>query len=418
MDENPVSQAVTKFCEQLPANSEWVIGLSGGVDSVVLTYAIYQYILKQKTTPTIKFSTFHVNHGLQLQADEWQDFANKLSQSLNFPFQAVSISMDSKNRQGLESVARDKRYQALFSACKRGGGVITANHRQDQLETILLNLFRGTGIKGLLGMPVKKMVLNKSISHVRPLLNVALADILAYAKQHKLTWVEDPSNENLDFKRNYVRHKVLPVINMFSTAVENNIANMASNLADEFSLLNELAEQDLAICEYSVLSLDLAKVAGLSWARQKNIIRFWLDEKALFKVKLTKDIFKWLQASLALTNPNSHPSKLGKNFEIKVEKQRLYFLPPPPPKYSVKLAEFNAYNLGFDEQIIVESVAQQQASTNTLVRNINTEELDNKDLKKWFKQNKIVFWNRSRWPVIVKGDNSIEVVGFKKQFKV
>jgi len=414
MSYKEVFSAVANFCGQLPANTSLVVGLSSGVDSVVLTHCLAQYLARNNCS--IKLKAVHINHALQAQADDWQKFAADFSKSLKLPFQAVLVVVGDKNRQGLESVARDKRYQALFAACEGGGYLLTAHHQQDQVETILLNLFRGTGIKGLLGMPNSKQLVDRSIIHARPLLNVAVADILDYAKQYNLTWVEDPSNTDVAFKRNYVRHKLLPVINDLSVGGGASVIKMATNLTESMSLLDELAREDLAGCSFTALALNLVQVSSLSWARQKNIIRFWVDKHARFKTRLTSDIFQWLQKSLVVINPNAHPSKLGKNYQLKVEKQAIYFLNDLPLEYTIKLVNFKPIELGFDELAIIDALNYYPAGSAIVIRNITAEELANKDLKKWFKQNKVVFWNRARWPVIIEENFSPKILGFNCGF--
>ena len=407
-----VTQAVVTFCNTLPADASVVVGLSGGVDSVVLTHALTQQISKNNSL--IQLKIVHVNHGLQEQADDWQGFSKKLAESLSVPFESYQISIGAKNRQGLESVARDKRYQALFESCDEGGHLLTAHHQRDQVETILLNLFRGTGLKGLLGMPGNKLVTDKKINHARPLLNVPVEAIKAYAKHFNLNWVEDPSNMDISFSRNEIRHEIIPKLLKSAQGgkvLEANITRMASNLAEEWTLLNDLAEMDLKNCVFTPLSLDLSAVFEMSWTRQRNVIRYWNERYAQFSIRFTSELFQWVKESLLNNNPNAHPSKMGKNFEINIEKNKLFLLAIFDEEFRVNLTAFEPIKFGFDEPVIFESLKKYQ-SNSLKIRSLNEQEFADKKLKKWFKEQKIVFWNRKRWPVVCDENNVLEIIGY------
>ncbi len=408
MSYQDVIEVSANFIEELPVNSSLVIGLSGGIDSVVLTHALSFCISQHKKK--IKLTCVHVNHGLQADADSWQNFTSNFSHSLSIPFKAILINIETKNRQGLESAARNKRYKALYSHCPAGSYLLTAHHKQDQVESVLLNIFRGTGTKGLAGMPSAKFI-NNSIIHARPFLSVNVNDIVDYAKHYDLAWVEDLSNEDCSFKRNYLRHKVLPLVKHGWAGVENNICRMANILADDLLLLNDLAQQDLKFCKYTKLSLTLNNCHSLSWNRKKNIIRFWVSEVARFKVRLTSEMFNWIECSLKITNINAHPSKIGKSYQFRIEKQTIFLLNIIENQYSINLDDFNPLEFGFDELIISDRIKFLKKTGKFNVRNISKDELTDKQLKKWFKQQKIVFWNRSRWPVVFD-KNSIEIIGF------
>jgi tRNA(Ile)-lysidine synthase len=408
-----IQSVVKDFCEQLDDNTSLVIGLSGGIDSIVLTHALSQYL--SKTNTNLQLTAVHINHNLQNDSLSWQVFSEQFANQYAIPFKAISIKIGNKNRQGLEAVARNRRYQALLSVCNEGDYLLTAHHQQDQVETILLNLFRGTGIKGLLGMPSQKQIASSSVIHARPLLKVKLADISAYANQYNLDWIDDPSNTDTAFKRNFIRHKILPKIHQGGGDIDSNIVRMANNLTEDFSLLSDLAHLDLARCSYTSICLNLNGISDLDWSRQKNVIRFWLDKFSLLQTSLTYDIYQWLKESFELNNLNAHPSLLNKEFQIRVEKHSLYLLRPLAEKYDLEFQQFTPFEFGFDETIIInylEKYQSLQGKNGIRIRNIKPEELSNKKLKKWFKANKVVFWNRKRWPVIYDENNTLEVIGF------
>ena len=184
----------------------FAIGLSGGADSVALLLACHQARL-----PVV---AFHVNHQLQAPANEWESFCGDLCTSLGVPFTSRRIQVERAGGESLEAVARQYRYEALQDMMVQQGlqVLLTAHHADDQLETVLLQLFRGSGLGGLAGMATWAPwpTGTSDLSLCRPWLNQPKAALLAFLREHQQAFIEDPSNTDTRYRRNYLRQTVIP----------------------------------------------------------------------------------------------------------------------------------------------------------------------------------------------------------------
>ena len=254
----------------------WRVGLSGGLDSTVLLHLLVRL---RQTHALPSLSAVHVHHGLQTVADAWPAHCQVLCEGLNVPLQVVRVHV--QPGASLERAARDARYQAFVSITGEQEVVLTGQHRNDQAETLLFRLLRGAGVSGLAAMPRQRRL---GVGHLcRPLLDVSRAELEDYARAHALCWVEDPSNAQIDLSRNYLRHEVFPGLTQRWPQAAATLARSAAHCAEAQGLLEELAQQDLqsaeGATEFSWLglpSLELAPIAGLSPARQRNVMRYWL----------------------------------------------------------------------------------------------------------------------------------------------
>lgn len=251
-----------------------VIAYSGGVDSQVLLHALAK--LKQAKKFPNSLTVCHVNHGLSENASTWQNFAQQACQKLKFPFVACQVNVQSRPQQSLEALAREARYEALQSIYNEQSLIITGHHRDDQAETFLLALKRGAGLKGLSAMAAETKQ-GKDLL-VRPLLNISRAEIVNYANDKKLNWVEDESNSDTRFDRNFIRQQIMPLLNQRWPSITQTMTRSSSHCLEGQLLLNELAEQDLTSCQLSEQCLSVTKLSKLSTARFNNLIRYFLAQ--------------------------------------------------------------------------------------------------------------------------------------------
>lgn len=257
-----------------------LLALSGGLDSVVLLHLLVQ---AKKTLP-FKLHAMHVHHGLSPNADAWATFCQTQCTQFDVPLQIMHVHVaknpDYKNsEQGIEAEARELRYQALLNGGVDGhlaDFVVTAHHQDDQAETLLLQLFRGAGVKGLSSMAA----VDQSRRLLRPLLNVPRQVMLDYARHYQLTWCDDESNDNTQYDRNFLRHEIMPVLESRFKGVKAVLARTATHMAEASELLEVLAERD-AIPLLSENSLCLQGLAQLSLARTKNVLRWWFARNGL-----------------------------------------------------------------------------------------------------------------------------------------
>ena len=255
----------------------WHVGFSGGLDSTVLLHLLAE-LAKRESLPPL--NAIHVHHGLQAVADAWPLHCQQVCNALSVPLQVICAQV--KPGASLEQAARDARYVAFSERLAAGEVLLTGQHQDDQAETLLFRLMRGAGVRGLAGMPVSRTL---GAGHLlRPLLSTSRAELEAYAHEHHLQWVEDPSNGDSRFSRNYLRNEVLPVLRARWPQATASMARTAAHLDDAQQLLEELAQADLALAEsdhafawLKLPSLALPALAGLSAARQRNALRYWLS---------------------------------------------------------------------------------------------------------------------------------------------
>jgi tRNA(Ile)-lysidine synthase len=255
-------------------------GLSGGVDSVVLLDVLGRLARKLR----FRLAALHVNHQLSPNAGRWESFCRRLCRARGIPFESEKVGV--RRGDSVEAAARAARYAAFARHdCEYA---VLAHHRDDQVETLLLQLLRGAGVKGLAAMPLLReaegrrqkadpSVVSRQSSPaiLRPLLDVTRAEILEYARKRGLKWIEDESNQDIYFQRNFIRHEVLPVIARRFPAYRVTLARAAGHLAEAARLLDELAEADAA-GHLADGTLSIAALRRLPAARGRNLLRYFL----------------------------------------------------------------------------------------------------------------------------------------------
>lgn len=258
---------------QAPA---WRIAFSGGLDSSVLLHLLASLARREALPP---LAAIHIHHGLQPAAEAWPEHCARICAQLGVALDIVSVQVPPAA--SLEQAARQARYAAFAERLGDGEVLLAAQHRDDQAETLLFRLLRGAGVRGLAAMPASRPLGRGSL--VRPLLGCSRAELQAYAQTHGLSWVEDPSNADEGFSRNFLRQRVLPLLGERWPQAAASLARSAAHLDEAQQLLGELAELDLLAARggapvswLALPSLDLQAVSGLSEARQRNLLRHWL----------------------------------------------------------------------------------------------------------------------------------------------
>ena len=214
-----------------------LLGLSGGVDSVVLLHVL------ATLAPRLGFqlSALHVHHGISPHADDWAQFCLDLCAGYNIQCKVAHVDIQPlRERLGIEAAARQLRHAAF--AAQNCAFIALAHHADDQAETLLLQLLRGAGVRGASGMPLARQQDNRVV--IRPLLNVSRAELLDYAQHHALRRVEDESNRDESYPRNFVRHRVLGLLQEKFPACRETLARSAQHFAEAAELLDELAARD------------------------------------------------------------------------------------------------------------------------------------------------------------------------------
>lgn len=240
------------------------VGLSGGIDSVVLLHVLARGLQWPHLTAV------HVNHQLSPHAARWAAFCTRLCRKLGMPLQITSVEVVRGN--STEAAARAARY-GVFAATG-AKLVVLAHNRDDQAETVLLQLLRGAGPLGLAAMPELKAATRETPAVLRPLLDVPRTDIAAYARAHRLKWVDDESNRDRAYLRNFLRHDILPVLSAKVPGVGVTLARAARHQAEAADLLDALARQDFG--RGKTTTLPVSRLVRLDSPRARNLLRYFL----------------------------------------------------------------------------------------------------------------------------------------------
>ncbi len=408
-------------------HSKIVLALSGGVDSRVLLELLR--LLKQNDDHW-HICAVHVHHGLSENADKWQRKCKTWCLSSDIEYFCEKVQLSPQPRQSLEQLARDARYQALAKYVDQQTILVTGHHADDQLETLMLALKRGSGPKGLSAMgTVSEFALGKLL---RPLLNVERDAIEAYAIAAKLEWVDDESNQDTSFDRNFLRHQVSPVLKARWPSIAVAASRSAMLCADQESLLSELLEPDYQRCFASDTAY-LAQLATCSELKQKQLLRMWIERQGGLMPSASQ-LEQLLEQVHGAATDKLPVIQLG-DYQIRRYRQQLYWLKEvaniPDFQAPLRLNQWLELPNGqgqlglFDAQIdleLVEEVWQigiTSVDLESLTVSYSSTGLSAKPvgrsgtrpLKKLWHEFQIPPWRRQQNPIVLSGDNVVCVAG-------
>ncbi len=290
---NPLTEVLKTLCETVPPGSSLCVGVSGGLDSMVLLHAL----IPLSAQFPFRLCAVHINHQLHPEAAQWQQLVEDACAAWKIPCSTHRVSVDRKDPDGLEAAARRARY-AVFGAMD-ADFIVLAHHQDDQAETLLTHLLRGAGLPGLSAMPTDRpfAVFQARPQLLRPLLNCSRKALTAYAQNQGLRWVDDSSNQDVAHVRNYLRHALSPVLDLRFPAWRATLARSAHHFADAQTLLNERAEEDFSACGQTE-GLRVADVLTLGPPRAANLLRWWLKGQGAPACH-SEQLAQWLMQSAA-----------------------------------------------------------------------------------------------------------------------
>ena len=309
------------FTQKKLANPRLVLAFSGGLDSTVLLYLLAQC----RKTCSFQLSAQHVHHGLSPNADDWADFCQQVCLKLNIPFALYKVNINKSSGLGTEATAREARYKALLSV--DADFICLAHHQDDQAETLLLQLARGAGVKGLTGMAAVNGKL------LRPLLEVPRSHLEAYAKQHQLIWIEDESNADTRFNRNFIRHKVLPILEESYPSIRQTLSRSAKNMADANDLFDELALIDALQAGFddkTNTTIGLSTLKNLCEPRVNNCLRWWLAQNSL-QMPSQQQLQQITQQLIHAKQDAAIKLKVSETFTLRRYQNHAYLVQELPP---------------------------------------------------------------------------------------
>lgn len=295
-------------------SGQLVIAFSGGLDSTLLLELASQHYPRQQLLAV------HVHHGLSPNANHWAQHCQQQCVRLGLPCQIEFLSPPASMPEGIEAWARTQRYARLAQHLSAGGVLLTGHHQDDQAETLLLQLSRGAGVKGLAAMAAYQVWRQGFLA--RPLLASSRQQLQAQAEALGLSWIEDDSNQNPAFSRNALRLKLWPLWQQQVPKLAANLSRTAAHCAEAQQLLDELAEQDLR--GHQEPGLPLALLQPLSAARQRNLLRYWLTGQQCLPPSQAQ--LEQIQQLISVRKDNQARVEWG-DWQLRVARAAFWLLP-------------------------------------------------------------------------------------------
>lgn len=391
-----------------------MIGLSGGIDSVVLLYLFSQI----QSQFNLNLRAIHIHHGLSPNADRWAAFCEAYCKRLDIPFILQKVQLLGSSN--LEQQAREARYQAVAQIIQQDETFVTAHHLDDQAETFMLALKRGSGVKGLSAMQAVSSLQYFAI--FRPLLAFSKQDLTAYAKKNNLEWIEDESNSNTDFDRNFLRQEIMPLLNQRWHHFSQMVTRSAEHCANQQLLVEELLNDELNLySDFAKKSFDLTACKSDSKLKQQQLLRLWLEKCGVVmpsivqldellkmmnaekdknpQLKLGKDIIRRYQSLLFVTREFSDTS----DFSVSLSPNQEVTLPDDIGEIKRSDCEiFCKFSSGTERFQLPKELAKKElkltlsASGKVAVYGKPQRE----EMKKIWQQHNVPIWERTRTPLI------------------
>ncbi|MBD1583665.1 tRNA lysidine(34) synthetase TilS [Pseudoalteromonas sp. S16_S37] len=399
-----------------PEQKPLSIALSGGVDSVVLLHLCYT--LREQISGYV-IEAIYIDHGLSADSDKWRDFCQRLCESLDIDFKTAAVEVKAKARHSLEAQARDARYAALDSLAMVNSLIVLGQHGDDQLETFLLRLKRGSGLDGLTSMRTQR-ILDSGRVCIRPLLNASREDIEAFARMFAIEHIEDNSNKDDRFDRNFLRNQVIPLLKSRFRGFLPSALRSIDILQQQQGLIEEITQQDLRQCSAGKNRLDLQQLDALSKLRQANVVRAWLascNEKMPSKVQLEQLLHQ------ALTSKQDAQVNIlmGRGC-VKKHRGLLYFVvaqDAPNACFDIALEPITLndgralsveHGKGIRLPASNERVSIQFGLLNAKIRPCNKP--GRNTVKHWLKEAGVPSWQRAQVPLIFYDEQLVQIVGY------
>lgn len=416
---NYVLQVINKY----PPSPCYWIAYSGGMDSEVLL-KICSELRQNGTIPDIR--AIHVDHGLQSEATLFAKHCQSQCHKLSVPLKLIQVKAHARPGESPEEAARNARYQAILDMMAPGDTVLTAQHQDDQAETMLLQLLRGAGLAGLAAMPERSEFGEAYL--LRPFLECSRTNIQNHAESLQLNWVEDPSNQDMRFDRNYIRGQIMPMLRQRWPSASTTISRSAGHCAEAEATLQTVAHGLLKdILNPQRNSLCLNGLKNLPAREQRLLIRKWIQASGYRcpSAKTTERIIR----EMFEARPDRSPRVKWSDAEIRRFRNELFILPPeenpgvPPvtlwPKAtSIKLPGDNG-SLQLVQTIEPGLSAELWQKGNISVRYRNAEnncrmpgKQNSHSLKKFFQEQEIPPWIREKIPLIFNDDELLAIPGY------
>ncbi|OWW20859.1 tRNA lysidine(34) synthetase TilS [Noviherbaspirillum denitrificans] len=428
--EGAFERALGEILARVSASApRFAVAYSGGLDSAVLLHLASSYA----RVHGIELIAFHVHHGLSNNADAWLAHCERGCAALGVSFDARRVSVESVDRHGLEQAARTSRYRALGDLSRLHGVhvLLTAHHLDDQAETVLLQLLRGSGLPGLSGMAfcggAPALLGFDTPLLARPLLERSRAELEAFAVRHGISHIVDESNEDLRYARNAIRHAVTPVLNEYFPGYQHRLSRVAAHAQSAQRLLDELAAMDWQSCSAGS-QLDLSCFAVLSQDRQYNLLRYWLSQNGM-RMPSTAWLFE-MRTQLLCASKDAQVRVVHPQCEVHTYRGRAYLVSHMPlPIETAKVQAFRWQGQGripfpaFGGELYFEGAAEGVSSEWLMAQLLEIRHRQGgeklklspgrptRSLKHHYQDLNIPAWERQRLPVVFAGGRLVFAAG-------
>lgn len=414
-------ESLSAFFQQYPA-SAYLLAFSGGLDSHVLLHAAAQL---RAINPDLNLCAIHIDHGLQSLSADWAHHCQQVCEQLGVPFACESLQLKPRKGESLEAVAREARYAAFTRHLGADEMLLTAHHRNDQAETLLLHLLRGSGVDGLAAMPEVRSFASGKLG--RPLLSQTRRDLQAYADLYALDYVEDPSNQDVRFDRNYLRQRVMPVLEERWPGVANTLARAARLQRESSSLLQGFLREKLpALQGGRPGTLAVSRLLAEDVAMQKALLRAWLEQGGFERPEEQKLLH--VISDVLNARADAEPCVKWAGCEIRRYRDDVYAMQPLEPHNSSRVLAWvdtsqpltiSALNITLQSDVLAawQSYLQANQTTVSIRFRQGGESVfipyrgGNHSLKHLLQEAGIPPWERSRLPLLYIGEQLVYIPG-------
>jgi tRNA(Ile)-lysidine synthase len=410
--------SVRDFCLRQGLDKTYWVGYSGGLDSHVLLHLL----ARLRSVHPIEICGVYINHGLSPYAAQWAAHCALVCRQLQIEFVERKIEIDPFSDSSPEEIAREYRYKVFAELLPDKGLLLTAHHQDDQAETLLVQLLRGAGPKGLAAMPRIKTFAKGF--HARPLLDFTHSHLQDYAAQNQLSWVDDESNTDVNFVRNFLRHEILPTLKKRWPSVTKTLARAAENCAETYQFLDEVVMHDLLAAKGTVLNtLSIKTLLQFNPVRQRHVLRAWLDQ---FNFPIPPSVkLQQIQRDMLYAREDKAPYFTWHGIELRRYRDDFYAMTCLREHDSSQIWAWDFCqplqlpNIGFLQAIPVQGQGMCAESENVTVRFRQGGEIVqlsgrtcHRSLKKLFQEWGVPPWERERVPLIFVGEKLAAVVGY------
>lgn len=396
------------------AKNKIYVAWSGGRDSTALLMALSYY--KYTSNPSLELHAVHIQHGLAAQAQQWQSHCEHMAAKYGVVLSCIPVKVCSEGK-GIEAAAREARFSAFADLLTARDCILLGHHQADQAETVLLRLMRASGLIGLSAMNVITTIDQTEIH--RPMLGLEPADLEEFCLLLELQWVEDQSNQEVRFDRNFIRHQVMPVLATRWQKYQQTIATSAQRLADSQVLLDEYLQEELSRIQadyHGVTYLPAADFRALGMEKCMHLLRCWLSQ-----LQLAMPAYKRLNTfvrQVGTAHKHKRPRLSMCSHTFIFDTIGVFIL---PNEWLEAMPSDDIISFGSDQQLQIQFLTIKKHRSPAVepiggdMSVVTTRYLQQhglvtkKTLKRFWQSNKIPVWMRSHWPFILQSGQIKEI---------